>query len=271
MFTQAAKLLSVSRDAKTIKGEKVGILTGVLYMAPHTLAGYQVCPSATEGCMAACLYTAGQGRYSNVQTARLNRTRWFFEGRESFMATLVVDILRLVRKADKEGMKAAVRLNGTSDIAWEKMKVTVSGVEYRSLMEAFPAVQFYDYTKILGRKLALSLPNYHLTFSLAENNDAFAQKALEEGYNVAVVMSAKRAEAKPETWGGWPVVDGDKDDVRFNDPKGGHIIALFAKGAATKDTTGFVRPTNGGFRTASLSRIRQVVETKGVIEYALAA
>ena len=248
MYIQAKKLLSVSRDAKTVKGEKEGVLTGVMYLAPHSLSGYQVCPKASAGCMAACLYTAGQGIYSSVQKSRLNRTRWFFEGRESFMAVLVEDIQRLVRKAVKLNMIPAVRLNGTSDIAWEKMAVTVDGIEYRSLMEAFANVQFYDYTKILGRKLAVSLPNYHLTFSLAEDNDADAVKALAQGYNVAVVMKAKRKEAKPESWGGYPVVDGDVDDIRFNDAKGGHIVALFAKGKATKDTSGFVRETTGGFR-----------------------
>lgn len=249
MFERSAKLLSVSADAKTVKGEAAGVLTGVLYLAPAKLSGYQVCPNATAGCEAACLYTAGQGIYSNVQRSRLNRTRWFFEDRASFMEVLVEDIKRLVRKAEKQGMVPAVRLNGTSDIAWEKMAVVVDGVLYRNLMDAFASVQFYDYTKILGRKLALATPNYHLTFSLAENNDVFAVKALSEGYNVAVVMRTKRKEAKPAVWGGYPVVDGDVDDVRFHDPKGGHIIALFAKGTAVKDTSGFVRDATAGFNT----------------------
>ncbi len=249
MFERSAKLLSVSADAKTSKGEAKGVLTGVLYLAPHMLSGYQVCPNATEGCIASCLYTAGQGVYANVQKSRLNRTRWFFEDRASFMETLVADIQRLVRKATKDGMIAAVRLNGTSDIAWEKFSVTVDGVKYRNLMEAFPGLAFYDYTKVLGRKLALNTPNYHLTFSLAESNDALAVKALAEGYNVAVVMKVGRKEAKPATWGGYPVVDGDVDDIRFHDPKGGHIVALFPKGKATKDTSGFVRAKTGGFRT----------------------
>ena len=255
MFERSAKLLSVSVDAKTSKGEAKGVLTGVLYLAPHTLSGYQVCPNATEGCIASCLYTAGQGVYSNVKASRLNRSRWFFEGRDSFMETLVADIERLVRKAEKDGMVPAVRLNGTSDIAWEKIAVTVGGKRYRNVMDAFPAVAFYDYTKVLGRKLALSTPNYHLTFSLAESNDTLAVKALEEGYNVAVVMRVKRKEAKPATWGGYPVVDGDVDDIRFHDPKGGHIVALFPKGQATKDTSGFVRAKDGGFRTPGIARM----------------
>lgn len=254
MFERSAKLLSVSTDAKTVKGEAKGVLTGVLYLAPHTLSGYQVCPNATDGCIKSCLYTAGQGVYANVQKSRLNRSRWFFEDRESFMETLVADIQRLVRKAAKDGMVPAVRLNGTSDIAWEKFAVTVDGKRYRNVMEAFSGVAFYDYTKVLGRKLALATPNYHLTFSLAESNDTLAVKALEEGYNVAVVMRVKRAEAKPATWGGYPVVDGDVDDIRFHDPKGGHIVALFPKGKATKDTSGFVRAKDGGFRTPIVAK-----------------
>ena len=254
MFERAEKLLSVSADAKTVKGEAKGVMTGVLYMAPHTISGYQLCPNATEGCIASCLYTAGQGVYRNVQSARINRARWFFEERDSFMAVLVADIQRLVRKAKKLGMIPAIRLNGTSDIAWEKIAVTVDGVKYRNLMEAFPDLSYYDYTKILGRKAALALPNYHLTFSLAENNDVLAVKALAEGYNVAVVMKVRRKEAKPETWGGYPVVDGDVDDIRFHDPKGGHIVALFPKGKAAKDSSGFVRPKVGGFRTPTIAK-----------------
>lgn len=248
MFNQADKLLSVSRDAKTRKGEVVGFLTGILYLAPHEVSGYQVCPKASDGCKASCLYTAGHGIYRNVQEARINRTRWFFEGRDSFMVKLADDIAKLARKAAREGLTAIVRLNGTSDIAWEKIAVTVDGVEYRNLMLAFPGIQFYDYTKILGRTYALSLPNYHLTFSLSEENDAEAVTALAQGYNVAVVTDNRRSESKPDAWGGFPVIDGDVNDVRSLDPKGGFIVALTAKGPARKDNSGFVRPANGGFR-----------------------
>jgi len=244
MHTKRNSLLSVSNDTKTVKGEKVGILTGVLYLAPADVSGFQVCPKASEGCKAACLYTAGRGRFTMTQEARINRTRWFFEDRASFMATLVKDIQRLVRRADREGLKPAIRLNGTSDIAWEKIFVTVDGEEYRNVMKAFPNVQFYDYTKIRGRKSALALPNYHLTFSLAEDNDDDAVIALREGYNVAVVMDLKKTDAKPSTWKGAPVLDGDVNDVRFYDPNGGHIVALYAKGDARKDTSGFVRDAN---------------------------
>jgi hypothetical protein len=235
------KLLSVGHDAKTVKGEKLGVMTAILYLAPHNLSGYQVCPKASEGCKAACLYTAGMGIYKNVQAARVAKTKRFFEERDTFMADIVKDIFELSRKAAKAGMIPTVRLNGTSDIAWEKIACVKDGITYKNVMLAFPEIAFYDYSKVIGRKAALSLPNYHLTFSLAENNDADARKALSQGYNVAVVMNVGRKDVKPTQWSGYPVVNGDESDVRFNDPKGGHIVALTAKGFARKDTSGFVR------------------------------
>lgn len=243
-------LLSVAADAKTIKGEKYGYLTGVMYLAPHTISGYQVCPKASEGCKLACLYTAGRGVYTNTQQARIAKTERFHNDRDAFMAQLVKEIEAIVRKAKRENMIPVIRLNGTSDLPWEKIKCVRDGVTYGSLMEAFPHVQFYDYTKILGRSKALSLPNYSLTFSLAEDNDKRAVKALAEGYNVAVVLRVGRTEVKPATWSGYPVVNGDETDLRFLDPQGGHIVALFPKGKARKDTMGFVRDKEASLKAA---------------------
>lgn len=240
-YTPRKTLLSIEADAKTVKGEKLGVMTGVLYLAPANLSGIEVCPKRSEGCTASCLYTSGRGMYQQIQDARINKTVWFHEDRASFMAVIVADVERLIRKAKKHNMIPAVRLNGTSDIAWEKVRVIRNGIEYRNIMLAFPDVQFYDYTKIRGRKSAIALPNYHLTFSMAENNDADAFAAINEGYNVAVVLNLKKGDAKPKFWQGYPVIDGDETDVRFMDPKGGHIVALFAKGKAKKDSSGFVR------------------------------
>ena len=247
---RSKNLLSVGADPKTVKSLKQGVLTGILYLAPHTISGNQVCAKASEGCKAACLYKSGKGQMNYVQNSRINKTKWFFEDRESFMATLVKNIAALERKAKREGMTPAVRLNGTSDLPWEKFRVTVKGVTYRNIFAVFPNVAFYDYTKIAGRTLALNTPNYQLTFSLAEDNDAEATTALAQGYNLAVVMRLKKDDAKPETWSGYPVIDGDEYDARFIDPKGGHVIALFAKGPASKDTSGFVREVNGSLSIA---------------------
>lgn len=241
-------LLSISVDAKTSKGNKKGVLTGILYLAPHTLSGYQVCPKASPECKAACLYTAGRGIYNSVQKSRLAKTVCFFTERDSFMETMVKNIKSLIVKAKKNKMVPAIRLNGTSDIAWEKIACKVDGKVYPSLMEAFTQVNFYDYSKIIGRKKAVALPNYHLTFSLSEENDTDAIKALAQGYNVAVVMNLKKNQDKPATWGGYPVIDGDETDIRFRDPANGHIIALTAKGQARKMGLGFVRDAKGNFK-----------------------
>jgi len=243
-------LLSISKDSKTVKGMAKGVMTGIMYFAQHNLSGNQVCPKASPECIAACLYTAGRGVYNVVQTGRLNKTKWFFGERDTFMVRLVENIQSLVKTANKNNMLPAIRLNGTSDIAWEKIACKRDGKVFQSVFDAFPELQSYDYSKVLGRKRAVALPNYHLTFSLSENNDADALEALKQGYNVAVVMDTKRGEEKPKTWGGYPVIDGDETDVRFLDPKGGHIVALSAKGKARHIVSGgFVRSKNGGFRT----------------------
>jgi hypothetical protein len=240
-------MFSVSSDAKTIKGEKKGYLTAILYLSPYTNSGYQVCPKASEGCAASCLYTAGRGVFTNVQNARINKTIRFFTDRNGFMEDIVHDIERLIKKAIRENFIPVIRMNGTSDIAWEKIACIRNGIKYKSVMEAFPDIQFYDYTKILGRKTALALPNYALTFSLSENNDEEAKIAIKQGYNVSVVMKLRRKENKPKKWDIYKCINGDDNDLRFLDPKG-VIVGLHAKGKARYDTSGFVRPAVGGFR-----------------------
>ncbi len=224
------KLISVDTNTKTIKGQKLGVNTGIMYLAPHNLSGFQTCPNASEGCKNSCLYTAGMGIYSTVQQARIKKTLWFFKERKTFFETIIKNIESLVRKSTKEGKISAVRLNGTSDIAWEKFKVIHNGIKYNNIMELFPTVEFYDYTKILGRKTAI---------------------ALKQGYNVAVVMNVKNADEMPKIWGGYPVLNGDETDVRFKDGQG-FIVALTAKGEAKRDKSGFVRTVKGGFNTLSL-------------------
>lgn len=227
-------------NPKTAKGEARNYLTAVLHLAPSTLSGYQVCPKATAGCIASCLNTAGRGGIfkkgetsNTIQRARIRRTVAFFENRDAFMADIVADIERAIRYAGDNGLVPVFRLNGTSDIAWEKIRCVRKGVEYRNVMDAFPAVQFYDYTKVLGRHTPA---NYHLTFSRAESNGADTGKAIAAGINVAVVFASK---ALPEAWAGVRVVNGDESDLRFLDPAG-VIVGLYAKGKARKDTSGFV-------------------------------
>ena len=223
------KLLT-TQNFKTTKGEKLGILTGILYMAPARISGFEVCPRRSEGCTQACLYTAGMGAFSNVQQARINKTKLFFEQREEFMNQLRKDIKALIKKAEKQNMQPAVRLNGTSDIEWTRF----------GLMEEFPELQWYDYTKVLSRLEKERPKNYHITFSKNEANDVECEAALKLGANVAVVFDTKKGEPLPTEWKGFPVYDGDDTDARFLDPKGGYVIGLRAKGKAKKDRSGFV-------------------------------
>ena len=219
-------LLSTA-NTKILKGEKYGYKTYILHLAPSLISGYQTCPKASAGCAAACLNKAGMGVYSTVQQARINRTKLFFQDRPNFMAQLAKEIKSAKKSAAKAGLKLLVRLNGTSDIAWEKIRVG----DYRNLFEMYPDVQFYDYTKIVGRTVP---ENYHLTFSKSESNDADVSVAIRSGLNVAVVF-----DKLPETYLGRPVVSGDDSDIRVNDPRG-VVVGLKAKGPARKDLSGFV-------------------------------
>jgi hypothetical protein len=224
------KLLSTA-NPKIQKGTKFGYLSFILHLAPANLSGHEVCPKRTAGCTAACLNTAGRGgmfkkgeNTNIIQKARIRKTKMFFEQRAEFLAQLEQDIKLGIKQAAKLGLTPVFRLNGTSDLSVEKW----------GIIEKFPTIQFYDYTKVLGRKVA-HLPNYHLTFSAADGNDSDVDKAIAQGMNVAAVFDKVPAEFK-----GTPVHDADEHDLRFLDPKGS-IAGLKAKGRAKKDTTGFVR------------------------------
>jgi hypothetical protein len=128
------------------------------------------------------------------------------------------------------------RLNGTSDLSFEKYSIMGTG---KNIFQLFPQVQFYDYTKILGRKIA-HIDNYHLTFSAADGNDADVLGAMAQGYNVATVFGFKKTQPMPDSYQGRTVFNGDESDLRFLDPKG-VIVGLYAKGKAKKDTSGFVK------------------------------
>ena len=226
------KLLSTA-NPKIQKGTKLGYLSFILHLAPADLSGKETCPKRTAGCSAACLNTAGRGGMfkpgettNMIQQARIRKTRWFFEDRAGFMLQLERDIRQGIKQAARLGLTPVFRLNGTSDLSWEKY----------GIIEKFPTVQFYDYTKVLGRKVQ-HLPNYHLTFSAADGNDSDVARAVREGMNVAVVF-----DRLPEQYMGRRVTDADEHDLRFLDPKN-TIAGLKAKGRARKDVTGFVRRT----------------------------
>jgi hypothetical protein len=239
------KLFSTG-NPKVLKGLKQGFNTYILHLAPADVSGYETCPKRTAGCTAACLNTAGRGgmfkkgESTNViQEARKRKTKMFFENRETFMQLIVKDIELAIKQSEKKDLVPVFRLNGTSDLSFEKYEVVRNGQLFRNIFAAFPKVQFYDYTKVLGRKVK-DISNYHLTFSAADGNDADVFRAMAEGLNVATVFGLKKTEAMPETYNGRTVFNGDDSDLRFLDPKG-VVVGLYAKGKAKKDTSGFVK------------------------------
>jgi len=223
------RLLSVGCDAKTVKGEKKGYLTGILYLAPASSSGVaNVCASASAGCIAGCLNTAGRASiFPAIHKARVRKTRALFADRDTFMRDLERDINALVRAAKRKGMTPCVRVNGTSDLPWLALEMA----------HRFPRVQFYDYTKH-ARPWDRVRSNYHLTFSHSEINESLCVDALRHGINVAMVFSTRKGQPLPKRWNGYRVIDGDLSDLRFTDPRG-VIVGLRAKGRAKRDYLGF--------------------------------
>lgn len=229
-------LLGVSSDSKTVKGEKQGYLTGILYLMPS----FTLCPaSKAASCFDGCLQSAGRGAFNNVKLARTLKTQLFEQHLDLFFSLLIHDIERLIKQADKKGFIPCVRLNGTSDIDYENYPLIVDGKLYTNIMALFPNVIFYDYTKRAERLGGIIPSNYDLTLSYSEARVNYAEKILSYGRkystNIAVVFSGQL----PDTFKGLPVINGDDTDLRFLDDKG-VVVGLKAKGKAKRDRSGFV-------------------------------
>jgi hypothetical protein len=233
------KLIIAGGNAKTVKGDGSGYLTAIMYLRPwrNTIGGrsLNVCANAELAqCHVGCLNTAGRGKQNNVQNWRMGKTERFWNEREAFMQDLRNDLRLFQNKCRKLDLQPCVRLNGTSDIRWENIPV-----DGKTVFEWFPDIQFYDYTKIANRKTD-SIPNYNLTFSYSAASEAYLRQvaiARDRGMNIAVVF--RKRDHVPTEFLGLPVVDGDRDDLRFLDPKQS-VVALYAKGRAKQDQTGFV-------------------------------
>jgi len=239
---------------KLAKGSK-GIEAAVLHLAPADLAGFgSVCPWASAGCKAACLNTSGRAQTRlelddragllahPIHGARIRRTERFFTDRTLFFADLDRELTNLANRAKRKGRVPVVRLNGTSDIPWERRRYHLPQEEYygfraRSIIERHPEIQFYDYTKSKYRALSDLPANYHLTLSRTEaDTDSDVLAVLDRGVNVAVVFGGPEL---PGWFGDREVIDGTKDDWRFKDPAG-VIVGLLALGRAKRDRSGFV-------------------------------
>lgn len=238
------KLLSINQDSKTIKGLQKGYLTGIMYLAPHTLGGKNICPFAkAAGCINACLNTAGRGIFNNVQQARLNRTSLYHRDINAFMNKLAFEIHALKKTAIKNGLIPVIRLNGLSDINWEDIRFNYEFIHNKirsvTIFELFPDIQFYDYTKNPNRD---QLPkNYDLTFSYSNKPEfkKFNEIAIKKKMRLAAVFSDQNL---PAYFMGLPVLNGDESDLTFLAPKNS-ILGLYAKGKAKKDLGGFIIKT----------------------------
>jgi hypothetical protein len=237
-YTIPARLLSPGHtNAKTAKNE---LKTFILYLAPHTQnsTGVNLCPKASKGCALACLFKAGRGAFNSVQNARINKTNFYIQDKSLFIKKLAGEIIKETAKAKKKGEQIAFRLNGTSDQDFVYLLKKYAGLDITDLA---PVSIFYDYSKILGKiKKYINAPNYVLTFSRAEDNEAEALEALSLGANVSAVFS----DQLPTHYKGFKVVDGDASDlVMIN--HSGVILGLKAKGKAARlDASGFVINSN---------------------------
>jgi hypothetical protein len=232
-----SELLNVE-NAKTVKGEILGYLTGVLYLAPSDVSlsygGKNICPWASKGCREGCLYSAGRGVYSSTEASRIAKTLKYLYKREEFLTELRMSIEKNIIMSRNNGMTPAFRLNGTSDIGWDKL----------GIMDEYSDHIFYDYTKSKNRVLNNKVENWHLTFSKSESNDEEVEEVIKNSEaNIAVVFNIKKKENMPLTYMGRKVIDCDEHDLRFLDDRN-VICGLRAKGKAQYDTSGFVVQIN---------------------------
>lgn len=199
-----------------------------LSLAPAGASGHQVCRWRTKACEAGCVAYSGKGGLAGIMEARVLKTRFLASEPQAFVTLVAHEIAKAVTRHGAEAI--AVRLNTFSDLPWERL------VPW--LFERFAGVQFYDYTKAPDRSTPA---NYHLTRSATERmGDDEVVALVEGGQNVAVVMSPSRHKDLPATWNGLIVIDGDKTDVRYLDPKG-VVVGLRAKGTMRRNPMGMVK------------------------------
>lgn len=241
-------------SAKTEKGEAMSYLTGICYLLPEAESGFANLCFWAKNCRALCLNTSGRGAFTSVQKARRRKTfRLCKYGVENFLLNVVLDIRKIAKKAERQGFKVAIRLDGTSDLGLVNQPIETLGG--KTVAQIFPSVSFYEYSKSFQRVDAFlrgQFPeNVHFTFSFdGETNRNSAAVLNLKGANIAVCFDG----SFPATWNGSTVIDGDTSDLRFLDPKvsgstvsgpsylrAGYIVALKAKGKAKTLRNGFVQ------------------------------
>ena len=234
--TGLSYLGGVATSAKIAHSKKYSHqYTYLIYLAPANTSGYNVCSHSTPECRMGCLATSGHagmeltaGKTTRIKDSRIKKTRMFYEQPEYFMAWMIAEIKKYRAKAEKDGYFFSVRLNGTSDIDWQNVKI--SG---QTIFEMFPDVHFYDYTKNAS-KFINKAPNYHLTYSYTGRNWHLCEALLKKGHNIAVVFNVKNEKLLPAMYKGYKVINGDLTDYRIDDAKG-IIVGLKWKRIGNKE------------------------------------
>lgn len=248
----------INLTAKIAKGKSINMATYAVYFAPYNLSGKNVCAKATKECIMGCLNTSGRVKMDvkgTIVNARINRTIAFYEQREKFMTLLIAEISRFKKYAESKGMEFAVRLNGTSDLSPEIFKAFG-----QNILELFPDVQFYDYTKVLNRsRLVEKYKNYHLTFSYTGENWNECEQALKQGINVAAIFDTKKGIALPKTFNGYNVLDGDLTDYRPADKKG-RIVGLRWKHIANRENNIAIQNSKFVIKAGNLKHVTIVTD-----------
>jgi hypothetical protein len=254
-YTKAKNILSTN-NSKTIKGEKLGYTTYIMYLSPFTqnTKGINLCSHASAGCAKACLFSSGAARFNHVQQGKKNKTEWFLDNRIEFLEKLDAEITKIENKAKHQTSEniPVIRLNGTSDITFEKFKIR----DGKNIFELHPTIQFYDYTKNYFRFKKELPSNYHLTFSLSEVNKEIAMDLLSTGVNVAMVFGVNNENGLPKTYLGYTVVNGDENDLRFLDKKN-VIVGLKYKNITTKGANNKNELDNNDF-IINVSKIKEI-------------
>lgn len=210
---------SVSQSAKLRHSEEYSkVNTYGIYLASASLSGFNVC-SHSDYCRDNCLMSSGRNKIEKlsgknfIENSRIVKTRLFFANRKVFMRLMVHEIEREMKRAKVMGNYFAVRINCTSDLSPELF--CLNG---KNLLQMFPDVVFYDYTKVPNRiSLLDKYPNYDITWSIdgSEKNLEIGLDFLERGGRVAVVYGT---DTMPKKWYGYDTCDGDLTDYRIQDP-----------------------------------------------------
>jgi len=230
----------LSKGSTNSKTAKNNIETYILYLSPEkqNSKGVNLCPKASKGCAAACLYTAGRGKFTNVKASRINKSEYYISDKKTFINQLSREIVKIAAKAIKQNKKIAIRLNGTSDQDFISIIKKYNNLDLLN-DDQFKNLVFYDYTAILGKIKKYINTSYSLTLSRKEDNESDIIQALKLGGNVAAVFR----DELPTKYKGFNVVNGDESDLVMIEAKN-CILGLKAKGDAKKDKSGFVIDNN---------------------------